>query len=132
MSLLDVVRAGVKIADGITKPLQPTVSFWHFVSADGEGAKTYSPDLASTGVQLRAIVDYVSKQVRTQSGELTVSRATITLLNIAEVVAATGGDGIGNDDVFVLPDGDTGPLIDISGFIDAGTGNPIATTVMLG
>lgn len=127
MSLLDVLRTGVKIADGVTKPLQATVSFQRYTGSDSYGTPTYA-----AAVDLRAIVDYVSKQVRTPEGILTVSRASITLLDIAAVVAATGGAGIDNNDKFVLPDGDSGPLLDIRGFVDAGTGHPIATELMIG
>jgi hypothetical protein len=127
MSLLDALRSGVKLADKITKPLQATVTYEREASNDGYGAITYA-----SPVTLRAVVDFASKMVRTPSGELTVTRATIDLLDIAAVVAATNGEGIGNNDRFTLPDGDTGPILDISGFIDAGTGHPIATTVMLG
>jgi hypothetical protein len=128
MSLLDALRAGVKVADSVTKPLQATVTYYKAVpDTSGYGTFTYP-----TAVTLRAIVDFARKQVRTREGILTVTRATIDLLDVAAVVAATGGEGIGNDDRFVLPDGDTGPILDISGFIDAGTGQPIATTVMLG
>lgn len=132
MSLLDIVRASVKIADGVTKPLQATVSFWHFVSADGEGTKTYSPDRASTGVQLRAIVDWTQKHLRTMSGELSVSRASVMFLDLDALNAATGGEGVDDNDVIVLPDGTTGPILDMKGFIDAGTGHPVMTEVFLG
>lgn len=132
MSLLDVLRSGVKIVDNVTKPLQPYVSYWRYVSEDGYGTKIYSPDVAAAGTQLRAIVDYRSSQVRTKEGILTVSRALITLLDINAVVAATNGQGIDNNDLFRLPDGDTGPILDIRGFVDAGTGHPIATEVVIG
>ena len=128
MSILDAVRAGIKAADGVTKPLQPEVTYQRAVAdTSGYGAFTYP-----TSVKLRAVVDFARKQVRTRDGILTVTRATIDLLDVAAIVAATGGEGIGNDDIFILPDGDTGPILDISGFIDAGTGHPVATTVMLG
>ena len=126
MSLLDALRAGVKVADQVTKPLQVVVTYAREIGQD-----SYGPIFA-TPVPLHAIVDYRAAMVRTKSGELTATRATITLLDIAEVVAATGGAGIGNNDVFTLPDGDSGPTLDLSGFIDAGTGHPIATTVMQG
>ena len=127
MSLLDVVRSAIKIADSAIKPLQAIVTYERYTSSDGYGAQIYAAP-----VLLRAIVDYVSSQVRTQEGILTVSRATITLLDIAAIVAATGGKGIDNNDKFTLPDGDTGPLLDIRGFVDAGTGNPVATEVVIG
>ena len=128
MSLLDTLRAGVKIADQVTKSLQATVSYERYVAdTGGYGADTYLPP-----VSLRAIVDFKSQQVRTREGILTVTRAVITLLDINAVIAATNGEGIGNQDRFTLPDGDTGPLLDIGGFIDAGTGHPIATEAMIG
>lgn len=128
MSLLDVVRSAVKIADTVTKPLQATVQYERFSSdTDGYGSIGYA-----AAVPLRAIVDFNSKQVRLRDGTLSVTRATIELLDVVAIVAATGGEGIGNDDRFTLPDGDTGPTLDIGGFIDAGTGHPIATRVMLG
>jgi len=128
MSVLTALRAGIKIADKVTKPLQAEVTYARaVVDTSGYGDFTYP-----TTVPLRAIVDFARKQVRTREGVLTVTRATIDLLDIAEVVAATSGEGIGNDDKFTLPDGDSGPILDLSGFIDAGTGHPIATTVMLG
>jgi hypothetical protein len=127
MSLLDVVRSGVAIADKISKPLQATVMYEREASVDSFGTRLFAP-----AVPLHAVVDFKVDQVRTKDGILTVTRATVTLLNIAEIVAATNGEGIGNNDRFTLPDGDTGPTLDIAGFIDAGTGNPIATTVMIG
>lgn len=127
MSLLNVVRSAVAVADKVTRPLQALVTYERKTGEDDYGKDTYA-----AAVQLHAIVDYKSRQVRTLQGELTVTRAVITLLNIAEVTAATGGNGITNYDKFTLPDGDTGPILDLAGFVDAGTGNPIATEVLLG
>jgi hypothetical protein len=95
------------------------------------GTGAYGPTFANP-VPLHALVDYKAVQVRTPGGELTATRATLTMLDIAEVVAATAGNGFGNNDVFVLPDGDTGPTLDLAGFIDPGNGIPLATTVMMG
>ncbi len=127
MSLLDVLRTGVKIIDNVTKPLQATVTYYRWTGADAFGAPVYA-----SAVSLRAIVDYSSQQVRTQEGVLTVSRAIITLVDIDAIKAATNNLGVDNNDKFVLPDGDTGPLLDIRGFIDAGTGHPVATEIVLG
>lgn len=132
MSLLTTLRSGVKIADKITKPLQPTVSFRHYVGSDWQGAKIYDPPIASPAAELRAIVDWKQRQVRTLQGVLSVSRASIMFLDVAEIAAATGGDGIDDNDLIILPDGTTGPILDMSGFIDAGTGQPLATEVFIG
>lgn len=127
MSLLDVVRSAVAVANQVTKPLQPTVSFSRYTGSDSYGMQTYAPP-----VPLKAIVDWKQKQLRTPEGVLSVSRASVMFLDIATLVAATGGNGVSDEDRIVLPDGTTGPILDMSGFVDAGTGHPIATEVFLG
>ena len=126
MSLLDVLRSGVEIANKVTRPLQCLVTYERELTGGAYGP-TYAPP-----VQLHALVDYRANMVRTKEGVLTATRSTVTLLDIAEIVAATGGEGIGNNDKFTFPDGDTGPLLDIGGLVDAGTGHPIATEVKIG
>mgnify|MGYP006909292629 CR=1 FL=1 len=127
MSLLSVVRSGVAIANKVTKPLQGTVSFERYLSQDAYGTRTYE-----VAVSLLAIIDWSAKSVRTSSGELTASRASITFLDIVALNAATDGNGVSDEDVITLPDGTTGPIIDLRGFIDAGTGHPVATEALLG
>lgn len=129
MSILSSLRFGVELANKITRKgkIQAEVMYERQMSVNEYGDK-----VMAAAVPLHAIVDFTSKQVRTKDGTLTVTRATIDLLDIKEVAAATNGEGIDNNDKFTLPDGDTGPILDLSGFIDAGTTHPIATTVMLG
>lgn len=132
MSILDVLRSGVAIANKVTKPLQATIQYRHFLSNDGYGAPTYVPDVSLPALTPKTIVDWKQKQVRTQSGILSVSRASVMFLDIAELVAITNGEGISDEDMIILPDGTTGPILDMSGFIDAGTTLPLATEVWLG
>lgn len=127
MSLLTILRSGVEIANKVTKPLQATVSYKRYLSSSGTGTKTYAPT-----VQLKAIVDWRQKQLRTQSGILSVSRAAVLFIDIAALFSATAGNGINDEDIITLPDGTTGPILDMGGFIDAGTGHPIATEIFLG
>lgn len=131
MSLLDTLRTGVKIVDDVTKPLQATVSFERYIGSDGYGTLLYAP-----AVPLKAIVDWKQKQVRTVSGILSVSRASVMFLDIVALTAATPAGfttaGVSDEDKITLPDGTTGPILDMAGFIDAGTGHPIATEVFLG
>ncbi len=126
MGLLNVLRSGVKIADKVTKDLQPTVSYFR---KTGSGA--YGPTYAAAK-PLHAIVDYKTTQMRNQDGTLVAVRAVVTLLNIVEVSAATNGLGISNDDTFTLPDGKTSTIMALNGFLDAGTGHPLATEIGLG
>ena len=127
MSLLDALRSGVKITDKVTKPVQATVTYYRHMGSDAYGTLTYAG-----AVTMRAIVDWRQKQLRTPEGILSVSRAVVTFLDVNEVATATNNQGIDDLDKIVLPDGTTGPILDMTGFIDAGTGQPLATEVYLG
>ncbi len=132
MGLDSVIRDAVKIADTTTRDLQVLVQFRHFASADAYGDKVYVPPVDQPALELRALVDWKQKQVRTAEGILSVTRATVTFLDPPTLLTATGGEGIDDNDIIILPDGTTGPILDLGGFIDAGTGHPFATEVFLG
>lgn len=127
MGLLETLRNAVKSVDKVTKPIQATVTYKRAVD-DSSYAGFSHPD----STELRAIVDWRQKQLRTTSGELSVSRASITFLDVDALSNATEGQGIDDRDIIILPDGTTGPILDMAGFIDAGTGQPIATEVFIG
>lgn len=128
MSVLDAVRVGVAIADAVTRPLQPTVSFERCTGWDGEGTLSYAEGV----VPLQALVEEKQRNVRTTSGNLTISSVTVTFLDVAALAAATSGAGVQVRDRITLPDGRTGPILNTGGFVDAGTGQPVATEVYLG
>src|SRR5215472_14566622 len=127
MSLLDVVRADVKVADKVTKPLQTTVKYERENGIDGSGTRTFDLPLF-----LPAIVDYTSRMVRTREGILTACRSSVMFLDAQTLNQATKGHGIRTADRITLPNGETGPILDIMGFNDPGTLEPVATQVMLG
>jgi hypothetical protein len=127
MGLLQTIRGAVKTTDRVVKSLQPTVVFERALSSDGAGAVTYS-----SPVNLKAIVEDKQEIVRTLSGGLSQSKTHITFLDVASVAIATGGQGIKESDRITLSSGETGPILSISGFIDAGTGQPVAPEVYLG
>lgn len=128
MSLLDVLRGGIKTADNITKPLQSDVSYSKAVAdPGGYGLFTFP-----STVTLKAIVDGRQRQVRTVEGILSVSRATVIFLDVDALSTATGGAGVSDNDKIVLPDGTTGPILATDGYTDPGTGKPVVTRVFLG
>lgn len=128
MGLLNIVRSGVRIADKVTKSLQCTVVFERCTGTDDQGARAY----AEGPVSLRAIVDAKIQQIRNAQGILDVSRATITLLDVAALDAATGSRGVSPEDRLTLQDGSVGPILNVGGFADAGTGRQVTTTVYIG
>lgn len=132
MSLLDVLRSGVAVANNVTQPLQATVTYRRYVGEDYQGTVTFSPPTSSSPISLKAIVERKQRNVKSTTGELITSQASVMFLDIAALNAATGGNGIGIYDQITLPDGTTGPILNTSGFVDAGTGHMIATEVYLG
>jgi hypothetical protein len=126
MSLLDDIRDAIGVANDETSDLQPTVMLEHVITSE------YGPVGYTTPVPLKAIVDWKQKQLRTPDGVLSVSRASVMFLDAQALAAATNGEGIDDTDRITLPDGTTGPILDMAGFIDAGTGHPFAIEVFLG
>jgi|SRR3990167_49144 len=133
MSLLDVVRGAVKVADQVTKPLQATVIFKRCTGIDGYGACTFA-----ASVSLRAVVEWKQKQVKTMTGELAISSSSVLFVDAAALAlatpatSATAAGRVGEQDVITLPDGTTGPILALDGFADAGNGRTVYTQVYLG
>lgn len=118
MALDDILRDAVALVNQVTQPLQATVQHASWTAGTWEGGATLGSPVAR-----KAIVDWKQKQVRTLAGELTVSRAYIAFLEPVIV---------DEKDVITLPDGTTGPILDMSGFIDPDTGRGYITEVWLG
>ena len=107
MSLQSVIRSAVKTADSVTKDLQATVIHRIWMSQDEFGAPVYK------NVARRALVDQRQKSIRSNSGQLVQSRATVTFPVPIEVSPK---------DLIILPDGTSWPILDVSGLIDPSTG----------
>lgn len=116
---MDLVAAGVALANSVTTDLQATVSYEKYLSTDGAGKKTYVAP-----VSVKALVEQKQKQIRGADGQLSMCRAMVTILDPAVVVSVF--------DRIVLPDGTTGPILDVSGLIDATTDHPILSEVFIG
>jgi hypothetical protein len=117
MSLMSVVRSACKVADRVTKSLQPIVQHEAVLSVDGSGAIAFA-----AAVPRAALIDYSQKIVANQNGQMVVSQARITLLTPVAVTV---------QDQFTLPDGTTGPIISLSGVMDAETGTLIVEEIAL-
>lgn len=128
MSLLDTLRAGVRTIDKATKALQVDVTYTRVTARDEYG----EPSAYSAPTTLKAVVDFVNIPVRNKEGITVYTRATLTLLDVDAIAAATSGEGVDTDDLFTLADGSVGKVLSIGGFMDAVNFGPIPTTVMLG
>jgi hypothetical protein len=132
MGLLGIIRSGVKTADKLTKGLQPYFLYRQYLNQDGSGEKLYNPSIETPAVELRAIIEDKQEIVRTASGNLSQSKTHITVLDVGKLIAATSGLGIKESDLIILQNGETGIILSVGGFIDSGTGIPVATEIFLG
>jgi len=118
VGLLDDLVDGVATIDAETRDLQPEVTVYRWAWQDAHGKARYAAPTREP-----AIVDWRQKQVRTRAGSEAVSRAYVGFLRPT---------AIDEKDKVVLPDGTTGPILDMSGFVSRETGRPIFVEVWLG
>lgn len=132
MGLLNIIESAVRTANNVTLDLQSDIKFRKYIGQDLTGEKTYSPASNVDPITLRCIVEDKQKIVKTPSGELSQSNTTLTFLDVAKLLSATNGDGIKEDDMIILPNGETGDILSVGGFINRNTKIPVATEVYLG
>lgn len=118
MGLADVVRNAVKVADNVTRSLQATVTYTPVTGYDAFGAPVYGVPVAKL-----AIVEKRQRLIRTTQSNEAMSQAYVAFLQPTT---------INELDKIVLPDGTTGPILNWTGFVDAGTGQPYYAEVYLG
>lgn len=128
MALDTLIRRGVATADRLTASLQPEVTHEAWTGQSVSGAATYA-----AGVNRSALIEQKQRLHRAGNGREVVTKAKITILRpVAPNGAAGRTEPIDARDRFTLPDGSTGPIVDIEGFTDAGTGLPYFAEVWLG
>lgn len=120
MGLLDIVRSGIAVANTLTQDLQATITREAFTS----GQDVRGEPNRSTGVSVKAIVEYKTRQVKTPSGEFVTSRAKVTILDPSIVIHVK--------DKLTLPDGTSGPILEVVGLADRVTGRPVMSEVYIG
>jgi hypothetical protein len=121
MGLGSIVRSAVAIAHNLTKGvdgLQVDVTVEAYSGIDGFAKPTY--ESAQT---ISAVMEKQSRLVRTAGGQEVMSKHRLTFVRPVE---------IGPKDRITLPDGSTGPILDVDGVVDSDTDFPYATGVLLG
>jgi len=130
MGLANIVRNAVATADTITKDLQATVTHYAWTGQNDTAAPTYG-----SGVSRKAIVEMKQRLVRKPNGDEIVARARVMFLALPTANGASGRrEPIDPRDKIVLPDGTTGPILDVTGLVDAEstTGRSYFAEVWLG
>lgn len=128
MSLDAIVRKGVATAKKITDSLQPYVQVRAWTGQNMFGAATYA-----SAVSIKAIVNQESHLHKTRGGQLVDTQAYVAFLEPLKPNGTAGRlEPIDPRDIIILPDGTSGPIVEISGFFDAGTGRPFFSEVWIG
>ena len=130
MSLADILRSGIATINTITADgeLQVDVTLEAWTGSDSHGAPTYA-----AGVTIPAIVEMKNRLINIANGEQVQSRATVTFVRPVTANGATGRrEPIDPRDKITLPDGETGPILDVQGVFDSSTDAPYMLEVFLG
>ena len=118
MGLDTLIRSGVALAKRLTSSLQVSVTHKTVTARD-----TYGKVTGSSSVSRQALLEDSKRLIRYPGGVEKQARAKLTFLeNVAIDV---------NDTEFTLPDGTTGPILDIRGLSDPTSGRYL-TEVWLG
>ncbi len=118
MGLESLVASGVALANSLTSDLQHDVVHEAYEGPNDQGAPTYG-----SAVQRPALVEHRQRQVRGDEGNVVMARAKVSFLHPVR---------IGPLDRITLPDGTTGPILDIEGMVNGSTGAPYMLEVWLG
>lgn len=117
MAFDDIVRSGVALANSFTSSLQPTVQHHSWLGFDGENDVYNPPETIPALVTIKTVL------TTTSAGQVVESRASVLFLKPRLIKT---------QDKIILPDGSTGPILDIQGIIDPNTNMPYAPKVYLG
>jgi hypothetical protein len=123
-----MLRDGVKLIKETTDSLQAFVTLNQWIGQD-----VYGKPLFAAPMSLKAICVLAPNQHKTTNGIVVNTTAYAAFLEpILPNGAASRKEPIDPRDVIIFPDGTTGPIVEIKGFIDAGTNAPMFSEVWIG
>lgn len=116
------------VADPLTKSLQATIVHHAWVGSDG-----FSSQHESAGTSRKALIEPMHKQVRLPNGKFVAIQAKVTILETVPPNGAAGRvEPIDPRDKIILPDGKTGPVVDVPGLTDPTTTRPYFIVFAIG
>ena len=128
MSLNKLIAQGVAIARDVTSSLQADVLHQAWTRSGSNG----QPVLADA-VARKAIVSYSRTRVKNNESEQVMQSASVMFLDVIAANGATGRrEPVDPRDKITLPDGYTGPIVNIKGPVDPDTDAPYFVEVGLG
>jgi hypothetical protein len=128
MGFDDLVRDGIALAKTLTADLQDNITLQRWTGTDGYNKPTYADPVTH-----EVLIEHKMRQHRLPTGEIVQTRAKVTWLHpLTAHGAAKRKEPIDPRDKITLPDGRTGPILDVQGLVDPATGYPYMPEVYLG
>jgi hypothetical protein len=124
-----IIRNGVATANRLTKGLQPRVKIRRWQSGGG-----YEGESLAAPIYVQAIVDLRLRDHHTSTGQVIATRAHVMIL---DKIGKEGNVGriepIDRRDELTLPDGSTGPIVEVGGpGVDPTTNLPYLVEIWIG
>lgn len=133
MGLSATIASAVAVANSVTADLQDNVTHEAWTGQDGTTKPTFAAGVARPALIEMEPALGASGAIRSPQGEVLAVRAKLTFLGpITGNGAANRTEPIDKRDRFTLPDGTTGPVLQVAGMIDPNTDKPYLTEVLLG
>ncbi len=128
MAFNKLIAKGVKLARDITSSLQADVTHEPWIASGNNGQPLFG-----TAVTRKAIVGYDRRLIRNVQGEQVMQSASVLFLDLIASNGATGRrEPVDPRDQITLPDGHTGPIVNIKGPVNPDTDAPYLLEIALG
>jgi hypothetical protein len=131
----DIVRGAVSLVNSITSSLQVQVTLRRWKGDDMNGTPDYFDPETYTAVVEKKNQATKTKVTGQKVPQETLAKTYVVFVQPIPATAATPmprRQPIDENDLIILPDGDTGPILNISGVLDPDTNACYASEVWLG
>lgn len=128
MGLDATVRAAIATISTATADLQATVAHAAWTGKDGYNKPTFA-----VAVNRQALVEMKQRLRRLPNGQEVLQQAAVTFIGPISANGATGRrEPVDPRDTITLPNGYSGPILNVEGLIDPTTNRPFMVQVWLG
>src|SRR5688572_2046525 len=132
MALRDIIAKGVATINTITKDLQGSVSHYPWIAQNAFGSTQHQSPFGQP-ITRTAIIEQQGRWRQMPNGNMVFTYAHLIFLEPFEHINAPNRKNpIDPRDRLILPDGTTGPIVDVDGLYNPGTNSPYFCEVWLG
>lgn len=131
MSFATLIAKGVTLADKLSSSVQCLITHHAYIGHSPTANKLLFDD----PIQLSALVDQRRREYTDKAGKIVTTVANIFICRPIRPNGVTGTDRvepIDARDIFVLPDGTTGPIVGVEGLVNPTTNYPYYAIVWMG